>query len=116
MHVGQVHNKTHTHTDLFCLEWRGYGRSVGSLELGTKTWWQPHQLRTRPAGERKEVNWKRKKGEREESNKGGMLDHGSSILLCQSVCVDVISELKSPVFLLLAALQFPGVREEGWGS
>jgi len=37
MHVGQVHNKTHTHTDLFCLEWRGYGRSVGSLELGTKT-------------------------------------------------------------------------------
>lgn len=61
-------------TNLFCLEWRGYGRNVGSLGLGTSAEWYPHQLRIQSAVERKEEkggDWKRKGRRGKESKKGG---------------------------------------------
>lgn len=78
-------------------------------------------MRTRPAGEGKKENGgklERDKGVgvgsgKEESNRGSMLGHGYSILLFVSLFVWKLFQSQSPGFLLVAALQYSGVGEEG---
>lgn len=78
-------------------------------------------MRTRPAGEgKKENGGKLERGKgvgvgsgKEESNRVG---HGYSILLFVSLFVWKLFQSQSPGFLLVAALQYSGVGEEGWGS